>query len=86
MLTCACWLIGAYFLAVSSHKRGRLNTSVYSSQDLAVAVHGEWLSTVGLKCPTQNVWAVCHHPAMHTHLIGISISMTTILIVWLHDL
>ena len=24
-----CWLIGAYFLAVSSHKRGRLNTSVY---------------------------------------------------------
>ena len=25
----ACWLIGAYFLAVSSHKRGRLNTSVY---------------------------------------------------------
>ena len=26
----ACWLIGAYFLAVSSHKRGRLNTSVYS--------------------------------------------------------
>ena len=27
----ACWLIGAYFLAVSSHKRGRLNTSVYGS-------------------------------------------------------
>ena len=26
-----CWLIGAYFLAVSSHKRGRLNTSVYGS-------------------------------------------------------
>ena len=25
----ACWLIGAYFLAVSSHKRGHLNTSVY---------------------------------------------------------
>ena len=25
----ACWLIGAYFLAVSSHKCGRLNTSVY---------------------------------------------------------
>ena len=25
----ACWLIGAYFLAVSSHKHGRLNTSVY---------------------------------------------------------
>ena len=24
-----CWLIGAYFLADSSHKRGRLNTSVY---------------------------------------------------------
>ena len=26
-----CWLIGTYFLAVSSHKlaRGRLNTSVY---------------------------------------------------------
>ena len=27
----ACWLIGAYFLAVSSHKRGRLNTSVYGT-------------------------------------------------------
>ena len=28
-----CWIIGAYsyFLAVSSHKRGRLNTSVYGS-------------------------------------------------------
>ena len=26
----ACWLIGAYFLAVSSHKRGHLNTNVYS--------------------------------------------------------
>ena len=25
----ASWLIGTYFLAVSSHKRGRLNTSVY---------------------------------------------------------
>ena len=25
----ACWLIGVYFLAVSSHKHGRLNTSVY---------------------------------------------------------
>ena len=25
----AYWLIGAYFLAVSSHKCGRLNTSVY---------------------------------------------------------
>ena len=24
-----CWLIGAYFLAVSSHKHGRLNTSDY---------------------------------------------------------
>ena len=29
----ACWLIGAYFLAVSSHKRGRLNTSVYGMHD-----------------------------------------------------
>ena len=29
----ACWLIGAYFLAVSSHKRGRLNTSVYGSDE-----------------------------------------------------
>ena len=28
-------LIGAYFLAVSSHKRGRLNTSVYGNSDLA---------------------------------------------------
>ena len=27
----ACWLISAYFLAVSSHKRGCLNTSVYGS-------------------------------------------------------
>ena len=27
----ACCLIGAYFLAVSSHKRGRLNTSVYGT-------------------------------------------------------
>ena len=26
-----CWLIGAYFLAVSSHKRGRLNTSFYGN-------------------------------------------------------
>ena len=25
----ACWLIGAYFLAVSDHKCGHLNTSVY---------------------------------------------------------
>ena len=33
----ACWLIGAYFLAVSSHKRGRLNTSVYGII--------EWLQT-----------------------------------------
>ena len=30
----ACWLIGAYFLAVSSHKRGRLNTSVYGNTPL----------------------------------------------------
>ena len=28
----ACWLIGAYFLAVSSHKRGSLNTSIYGIQ------------------------------------------------------
>ena len=40
----ACWLIGAYFLAVSSHKRGRLNTSVYgisrkfNFHDLTVAL------------------------------------------------
>ena len=27
----ACWLIGAHFLAVSSYKRGRLNTSVYGN-------------------------------------------------------
>ena len=27
----ACWLTGAYFLAVSSHKHGRLNTSVYGT-------------------------------------------------------
>ena len=31
----ACWLIGAYFLAVSSHKRGCLNTSVYGIIDQA---------------------------------------------------
>ena len=42
----ACWLIGAYFLAVSSHKRGRLNTSVYGMEVtyeyVTVAiVHGE---------------------------------------------
>ena len=29
-----CWLIGANFLAVSSHKRGRLNSSVYSTSDI----------------------------------------------------
>ena len=27
----SCWLIGAYFLAVSSHKCWRLNTSVYGN-------------------------------------------------------
>ena len=35
----ACWLIGAYFLAVSSHRRGRLNTSVYGNAITLVTRH-----------------------------------------------
>ena len=34
----ACWLIGAYFLAASSHKHGCLNTSVYGN----VSMFGVW--------------------------------------------
>ena len=37
----ACWLIGAYFLAVSSHKRGRLNTSVYGRLGVGAGGAGE---------------------------------------------
>ena len=45
----ACWLIGAYFLAVSSHKRGRLNTSVYGSEPSSEALHAiEWTPPTAL--------------------------------------
>ena len=41
----ACWLIGAYFLAVTSHKRGRLN-----SGRLNTSVYGNvfWMVVCGL--------------------------------------
>ena len=45
----ACWLIGAYFLAVSSHKRGRLNTSVYGIHDCTYKDIHSWGIIVVLK-------------------------------------
>ena len=48
----ACWLIGAYFLAVSSHKRGRLNTSVYgTSLDHDISVVYVQLNTTKPRIP-----------------------------------
>ena len=44
----ACWLIGAYFLAVSSHKRGRLNTSVYGTLNMVAYPLSLTLPTVEL--------------------------------------
>ena len=38
----ACWLIGAYFLAVSSHKHGRLNTSVYVYGTPTIKLSCQW--------------------------------------------
>ena len=46
----ACWLIGGHFLAVSSHKRGRLNTSVYSTSDSSISPFSitQYLAVTGM--------------------------------------
>ena len=46
----ACWLIGAYFLAVSSHKRGRLNTSVYGTVTIKNSIMGVYCILVYVVC------------------------------------
>ena len=78
----ACWLIGAYFLAVSSHKRGRLNTSVYGNgginQTTVLELDTPWMGRVSR--------TIIHHLSVAMALLVLprrgGASLTILLLQW----